>query len=99
MYQEFKLYTASGIPFKYRIKVGKNGGYNKELIIDRRTDSKTLTWSSILLAFGNALKVNETVVSKPKALGDIRGVSYIYPIFYKLGLIEVPEKIATKMCK
>lgn len=27
----------------------------------------------------------------PKSLGDIRGVSYLYPIFYQIGLIEVPD--------
>lgn len=31
------------------------------------------------------------VVSRPKALGDIRGVSYLYGIFYKFGLIDVPD--------
>lgn len=29
---------------------------------------------------------------KPKALGDIRGVSYIYPILWRFGLIRVSEK-------
>ena len=31
-----------------------------------------------------------------KALGDIRGVSYIYGMFYRLGLIDVPEKVKEK---
>ena len=30
------------------------------------------------------------LVERPKALGDIRGVSYIYGIFRRFGLIEVP---------
>ena len=37
------------------------------------------------------------VVERPKALGDIRGVSYIYGIFYQYGLIDVPEKVKEKM--
>ena len=36
-----------------------------------------------------------------KALGDIRGASYIYGIiygmFYRFGLIDIPEKAKTKM--
>ena len=32
-----------------------------------------------------------------KALGDIRGVSYIYGMFYRFGLIDVPEKVKEKM--
>ena len=34
-----------------------------------------------------------------KALGDIRGVSYIYGMFYRFGLIDVPDKVKEKMNK
>ena len=44
----------------------------------------------------NIGKIGE-VVDRPKALGDIRGVSYIYGIFYRFGLIEVPDKAKEKM--
>jgi hypothetical protein len=37
------------------------------------------------------------VIARPKALGDIRGISYIYPILYRFGLIEVPEAVAGKL--
>ena len=33
------------------------------------------------------------IVDRPKLLGDLRGMSYIYPIFFRFGLIEVPEKV------
>lgn len=32
------------------------------------------------------------IIEKPKALGDIRDVSYIYPILWRFGLIRVSEK-------
>jgi len=32
------------------------------------------------------------LVERPKALGDIRGVAYIYGMFYRFGLIKVPVK-------
>ena len=32
------------------------------------------------------------VVERPKALGDIRGITYIYGIFYEFALLEMPEK-------
>ena len=32
------------------------------------------------------------MVPRPKALGDIRGVSYLYGMFYQFGLIEIPSK-------
>lgn len=95
-YQEYPFYTFSGLPFQYTIKIGKNGEYTKEIIINRREGSKTLNWSSVVLAFHNALQF-EGVVSRPKALGDIRGISYIYPIFYKFGLIQIPDSARLKM--
>ena len=70
----------------------------KELWIDRREGSKSLAWSSVLLAYHNIGKIGE-VVDRPKALGDIRGVSYIYGMFYRFGLIDVPEKVKEKMKK
>ena len=36
-------------------------------------------------------------MDRPKALGDIRGVSYIYGLFYRFGLIDVPDKAKEKM--
>lgn len=37
--------------------------------------SKSLTWSSVVLAFENSKGISEEV-KKPKALGDIRGLVY-----------------------
>jgi hypothetical protein len=53
-------------------------------------------WSSVLLALKNIKKVGE-VVDRPKALGDIRGVTYIYGVFYRFGLIDVPDDAKEKM--
>ena len=88
----FKTY--SGLPFSYEIKKGRNGEYTKELWIDRRENSKSLAWSSIVLALKN---IKGEVVDRPKALGDIRGVTYIYGMFYRFGLIDVPDKVKEKM--
>ena len=87
-YAGVKFKTYSGLPFTYEIKKGRNGEYTKELWIDRREKSKSLAWSSVLLALGN---IKEEMVDRPKALGDIRGVTYIYGMFYRFGLINMPE--------
>lgn len=34
----------------------------------------------------------------PKAIGQIFGISYIYSMFFRFGLIRVPERVAEKMC-
>ena len=51
-----------------------------------------------MLAYQSIGKVGE-VVDRPKALGDIRGVSYIYGLFYRFGLIDAPKKVKEKMTK
>ena len=93
-YAGVKFKTYSGLPFTYEIKKGRSGEYTKELWIDRREKSKSLAWSSIVLALGN---IKEEVVERPKALGDIRGVTYIYGMFYRFGLIDVPDEVKEKM--
>ena len=89
-----KFKTYSGVPFTYEIKKGRSGEYAKALWIDRREKSKSLAWSSVLLALKN---IKGEVVDRPKALGDIRGVTYIYGIFYRFGLIDVPDEVKEKM--
>ena len=93
-YAGVKFKTYSGLPFSYEIKKGRNGEYTKELWIDRREKSKSLAWSSVLLALGN---IKGEVVERPKALGNIRGVTYIYGMFYRFGLIDVPDDAKEKM--
>lgn len=110
-FQNTVMWTASGLPFQYKLKVGRNGHYTKELWVDRREDSKSLAFSSVKLAFfslypGNLDELHKdtkethkyrTFVERPKALGDIRGVSYIYALFYNFGLIDVPDKFKANM--
>lgn len=82
-----EFHTAKGLPFTYTIKKGRTGEPLGELIISRR--EKTLTRSTILLAYETAQKVMETegCVKGPKKLG-VFGASYIYPIFLELNLIK-----------
>lgn len=93
-YAGVKFKTYSGLPFTYEVRKGRNGEYTKELWIDRREKSKSLAWSSIVLALSN---IKGEVVDRPKALGDIRGVTYIYGMFYRFGLIDVPDEVKEKM--
>ena len=62
-YAGVKFKTYSGLLFSYEIKKGRNGEYTKELWIDRREKSKSLAWSSVLLALGN---IKGEVVERPK---------------------------------
>ena len=94
VYAGVKFKTYSGLPFTYEVRKGRSGEYTKELWINRRAKSKSLAWSSIVLALKN---IKGEVVDRPKALGDIRGVTYIYGMFYRVGLIDVPDKVKEKM--
>lgn len=84
LFQNYPFFTLTGLPFSYIIKIGKNKDYKKELLIDRREKSKSLSWSSILMAFRKAKEMYGDEI----ALGDIRGVSYIVPVFKRLGIIK-----------
>ena len=95
-FQGYKFRTYSGPVFSYSLKKGRGDAYTKELFIDRRENSKSLAWSSVLLAFHNIPSIG-SVVDRPKALGDIRGVTYIYAMFYRFGLIDAPQKAKEKM--
>lgn len=110
-YQDYPFYTSSGLPFSYKVKRKKNGEYSGELIVSRKEESKTLTRSSVMLAFQTVLKeitVMDTeensakgfsppMYKGPKAIGQIFGISYVYSLFWKMGLIKVPEKIEEKL--
>lgn len=83
-YQDFEFHTYSGLPYSYHMKYGRSGTYTKELWINRREKSKSLVWSSVRSAY-------------QKVLGDIRGITYIYGIFYEFALLEMPEKAKEKI--
>ena len=86
-YAGVRFKTYSGLSFTYEVRKGRNGEYTKELWIDRREKSKSLAWSSVLLARKN---MKGEVIDRPKALGDIWGETYIYGMFCRFGLINVP---------
>lgn len=88
--------TTSGLEYTYTVKRGRHGDYTGELLVSRKEDSKTVTRSSINLAFQKALEA-EGIVKGPKALGQIFGISYLYPMFYRFGLIQIPEHTAQKL--
>ena len=67
-FQGYKFRTYSGLVFSYSLKKGRGDTYTKELFIDRRENSKSLAWSSVLLAFHNIPSIG-SVVDRPKALG------------------------------
>ena len=52
-YAGMNFKTYSGLSFSYEVRKGRNGEYTKELWIDRREKSKSLAWSSVLLALKN----------------------------------------------
>ena len=87
--------TVSGLPFSYTIKRGRNGELTKELWIDRRENSKSLAWSSIRLAFSNAMKIKSGYGRF--ALVVIVGVCYIYALVLRFGVLEVAQKSHERM--
>lgn len=94
-FQEYPFHTVSGLPFSYSLKLGRNGEYTKKLFIDRCENSKSLAWSSIRLAFQNVEPGK--VYLRPKAVDDIRGISYSYSLLWRFGVIKVPEAVENEL--
>ena len=44
----------------------------------------------------NGQYTKELWIDRPKSLGDIRGVTYIYGMFYRFGVIDVPDEVKRK---
>lgn len=72
-----------GLLFRYRVRGG-------EMFIDRK--EKSITKSTVTLAFSNALKLQQQngCVPGPKSLKTF-GSSYLYPIFLRLGICTESE--------
>ncbi len=103
-FQNYSFYTTSGLPFSYTVKKKKNGEYSGELVVSRKAESKTLTKSSVLLAFHKVLEAMDPIGAPvspefkgPKAIGQIFGISYVYSLFWKWGMIKVPGKVEEKL--
>ena len=102
-YQNQPLRTLSGLEFSYTVKHKKNGEYSGELLVSRKETSKTLTRSSVMLAFHKVLEQIEVTEKDgtvlftppsykgPKAIGQIFGISYIFSLFLEFGLIRLQE--------
>ena len=87
-FQNYRFSTMRGLPFTYTLKIGRSGEYNRELLVSRRKESKTLAWSSLWLAFERIKELQGVAFRRPKDIGDIRGISYIYAMFLRWGIIE-----------
>ena len=110
-YQNQPLRTLSGLEFSYTVKHKKNGEYSGELLVSRKETSKTLTRSSVMLAFYKVLEQIEVTEKDgtvlfappsykgPKAIGQIFGISYIFSLFLALGLIKTQKEISGKITK
>ena len=61
IFQNYPFYTASGLPFHYTLKSGRNGELTRELWVNRRENSKRLAWSSVVLAFQHARQISEEI--------------------------------------
>ena len=96
-FQQYPFRTMSGLPFSYTLKLGRSGGYTKELFIDRRENSKSLAWSSIKLAFHKALEQPGAIFARPKELADVRGASYSFSLLWRFGVIRVPDEVEAKL--
>lgn len=82
LFEGYSFKTARGLKFKYIVKGG-------EIFVDRKESSKSITMSTVELAFHNALELMDSIgaVTEPKKLGTF-GASYLYPMYLRFGVIK-----------
>ena len=96
LFQNYTFYTTSGLKFTYVVK-------GNEMFISCK--EKSVTFSTIEKVYKKVMRDREVAIngdlklvngkmvySRPKDIGDFFGISYIYPIFCRFGLIDVAEK-------
>ena len=77
-FEKYPFYTMKGLRFTYELK-------GRELFVSR--NEKSITSSTVMLAFRKALELQQKV-KEPKQL-ETFGTSYLYPVFLKVGVIEI----------
>ena len=94
LFQNYHFHTSGrggkgGVSFRYKLKKSSvTGNVTDEIVIDRKEKSKTITRSTVELAFKNAIFIQnkEGYVKGPKKLGCF-GASYLYSMFIRFGII------------
>lgn len=88
LYEGYPFRTVKDLEFQYRVSGG-------EIFIDRKQKSKSITKSTVLMAYANARRLMEEVgfVKGPKKL-ETFGASYLYPMFLHFGIIRAkPQEL------
>lgn len=75
------FYTAKNLEFFYLVK-------GNEMFVSRK--DKSITRASVMMAFHKALELGR-VVKGPKKLGTF-GASYLYPVFWRIGVIRAGKR-------
>lgn len=78
LFSGYSFKTVSGLRFEYTVKGG-------EIFINRK--EKSITKASVKKAYNNVISSEGKLHKRPKDMGDIFGVSYIYPMFDRFGII------------
>lgn len=86
LFEGYPFHTVKNLEFQYTVSGG-------EIFIDRKQKSKSITKSTVLMAYANArrLMAETGFVKGPKKL-ETFGASYLYPMFIHFGIIQTKER-------
>lgn len=81
LFEDFIFYTAKGLDFFYKIK-------GNEIFFSRK--EKSVTRASVAIALKKAIELQKSgiCIKGPKMLNSF-GASYLYPVFIKIGVIDI----------
>lgn len=98
LFQRYKFYTIEKTGFIYEVEEYGTNTKNNSIIIDR--DEMIIPYSNILEVYNRTkqMAVGEIpVVKKIEDFGDWKGSKYLYSIFYRFGLIDVPGNVRKRL--
>lgn len=86
LFAGYPFQTYKKLEFQYTVSGG-------EIFIDRKQKSKSITKSTVLMAYTIAKRLMSEVgyVKGPKKL-ETFGASYLYPMFLRFGIIKMKEE-------
>ena len=98
LFQKYKFYTIEKTGFIYEVEEHDGDVGKKRIIIDR--EDIVIPYSDILDAYNRTKQMSVgqiPVIKTPEDFCGWKGSKYLYSIFYRFGLIEVPEAVRKRL--
>lgn len=98
LFQRYKFYTIEKTGFIYEVEEHGTNAENNWIIIDQ--EEMIVPYLDVLEAYNQIGHMDEgeiPAIKKMEDFGNWKGTKYLYSIFYRFGLIDVPEGVRKRL--